>query len=874
MAQEVIKKSGNLISQSQVDEVKRILQYLKSRNDESSDGSSNVKMENLRPKTAGSIRSSNQQMKTSATHDGISRLTDHSKTREFLPQEFFDDLKISGIKKECINDLDNYIEKLYEDMSQKIVASSLIYKLTLRPDNLHELTSNETLLCALTRVLREDSRRSLELSAIITGIFASFAEFTLFHPLIIQYKIGSQCLDIIQAEIQKEILWFKQLSDSQLSTDAPKVLKRSDIMSQSSSSSLMTDHEKSVKKYQIAVKKQNYLLSTCFAILYFMSEDQKIEQKMVNKNITLLLIQSLNRYYDHNTLNPDVTLLILVITFLRKLSIYVENKDLFIEHHLASKVQDTLSNTTVSGVNTNLHLTHCILGLLINMSFDPQLKQEMMSSGLISKIISLWSKSEKLNANRKIEQLMLQLLYQMTRGKSGKISLKYFNMSYPNGTDSVDLIMSKFMKSISPDTKTSRIPTARSRGASKSNCMMEMMSLFINLSLDPVIAKKMSQNNRLNLMMDTVYKTGPQESLSVVLLQKVIRNMTSHDDEEIKQQIIPYVDIICEKIFTSSDGSSESITTSSSNMRRKRGGSSSENILDEDLKESFVIESIGILSNLTNISKDQLNWYELFQKYQIYEWMEKRIKTGSCSEDDLVLEIIMLISTASFQKDVAQDLVKQNILQILSDVISFKQEDDEIVLQVIFTLHVMIRQKDVRKKISSDEKMSEFLLDLLDDKNHQISSLCKVTLEILSESNEDLMKRFRNEKFKIHNKKWIEMKTGIISSDIHTSDDTLNHHDLMSHNYDYDEDNEDYGDDDNRSVENYNVLTKSDFINSSLDSLESSKNSSVAATPDNQMISHLMMTSRPETAFASSSSTQLTSARPQTGYKRRQQQHN
>jgi hypothetical protein len=54
-------------------------------------------------------------------------------------------------------------------------------------------------------------------------------------------------------------------------------------------------------------------------LLLNLSEDIKVETKMVNKGIVKFLVQALNRQ------NPE--LLILVVSFLKKLSIFIENKN-------------------------------------------------------------------------------------------------------------------------------------------------------------------------------------------------------------------------------------------------------------------------------------------------------------------------------------------------------------------------------------------------------------------------------------------------------------------------------------------------------------------------------------------------------------------
>ena len=54
-------------------------------------------------------------------------------------------------------------------------------------------------------------------------------------------------------------------------------------------------------------------------LLLNLAEDAKVEMKMKNKKIVPMLVQLLER--------DNIDLLILVVSFLKKLSIFVENKD-------------------------------------------------------------------------------------------------------------------------------------------------------------------------------------------------------------------------------------------------------------------------------------------------------------------------------------------------------------------------------------------------------------------------------------------------------------------------------------------------------------------------------------------------------------------
>lgn len=61
----------------------------------------------------------------------------------------------------------------------------------------------EAVLSALSRVCREDYRKSIDLSTHIIYTFFCFSTYTHFHPIIVQYKIGSLCMDIIEYELKR-----------------------------------------------------------------------------------------------------------------------------------------------------------------------------------------------------------------------------------------------------------------------------------------------------------------------------------------------------------------------------------------------------------------------------------------------------------------------------------------------------------------------------------------------------------------------------------------------------------------------------------------------------------------------------------------------
>lgn len=166
LAKEVVEKC-DLIHKSQLSDVEQIIYYLKNRKDPGESKVSSLKSATVRSKSEA-------------------RAVDKTDT-----------------DKASIRNIDEYIELLYEELPERIRGSGYILQLARNPDNLEELEKNEAVLSALSRVLREDWRKSLDLSTNIIYTFFCFSTYTHFHSVIVQHKIGSLCMDGIEHELKR-----------------------------------------------------------------------------------------------------------------------------------------------------------------------------------------------------------------------------------------------------------------------------------------------------------------------------------------------------------------------------------------------------------------------------------------------------------------------------------------------------------------------------------------------------------------------------------------------------------------------------------------------------------------------------------------------
>ena len=73
--------------------------------------------------------------------------------------------------------------------------------------------SLETVLGALARVLREDSKKSTELATNIIYTFFCFSSFSDFHGIISHHKIGAMCMQVLDHEIKRYDTWQEELEN-------------------------------------------------------------------------------------------------------------------------------------------------------------------------------------------------------------------------------------------------------------------------------------------------------------------------------------------------------------------------------------------------------------------------------------------------------------------------------------------------------------------------------------------------------------------------------------------------------------------------------------------------------------------------------------
>ncbi|CAL1579382.1 unnamed protein product [Knipowitschia caucasica] len=393
-----------------------------------------------------------------------------AKPKELAP---FEGMELN--EEASITKVEEYVELLYEGIPEKIRGSALILQLARNPDNLEELMRNEAALGALARVLREDWKQSVDLASIIIYIFFCFSSFSQFHGVVCHYKVGALCMSVVEHELKRHDVWKEELRKKNKACETSP-----------ENGSLRRDQDKAMRKYQSLLAKQEQLLRVSLYLLLNLAEDTRTELKMRNKNIVGLLVKVLDR--------EDEELLVLVVSFLKKLSIFLENKNDMAE-------LDTVEKLSRLVPCDHEDLLNLALRLLLNLSFDSGLRAKMVEVGLLPKLTALLG-----DENNK--QVAMRILYHISMDDRFKVMFVY--------TDCIPQLMQMLYD----------------HGEEASD--MELVSVGINLAANKRNAQLMCEGSGLKMLMKRALK------MKDCLLMKMIRNISQHDGPT-KTLFIEYV---------------------------------------------------------------------------------------------------------------------------------------------------------------------------------------------------------------------------------------------------------------------------------------------------------------------------------------------
>ncbi|VDP99186.1 unnamed protein product [Trichobilharzia regenti] len=623
-----------------------------------------------------------------------------------------------------LTDLDEYLELLYEDIPDKLRASALILQLARNPDNLEELFQN------------------------------GYGLFILNNLKIIQF-LGALIMTIIDHELKKYDLWIDELERKHKLSNASnnKSEMHSASNSKGSTDDLQNNYETVLSKYKSLVRKQEQLFRVSFYLLLNISEDLNVEIKMHNKGIVGMICKCLSR--------DNFELLILLVSFLKKLSIFSENKNemvsficVCIKNGIIEKLGKLLSRQEEDLVNLTLRL-------LYNLSFDTSARLEMVSKGVLNKVVGLLE-------NVQHQAVALYILYHLSTEDQSKPAFV--------NTPCLSFLMKLILEN--PDEKSDLVPMALAinlvRDDQCSNSMLNEGRCFKVLAKraikfrDALIMKMLrnatQHNNLLKLKMVgflpdlikivTEEKTTPKNTLRNLhssqksTLQSNELKLNSKVKLNAKGDLNSSLRLFENRLKSNSkktennnriynyddDDDDDDDGDNEENDDSVNHGDDYDDDDDDDddgddyksKDEDFVFECLGCLANL---DLSDIHYSKVISEFKLLKWIKSRLDSaearkshdfmGGASknsdtftpilfssslfpnsiEDDVILEIVRLLGAICQDPDAGRMVVEAGIVHSLIGLLNAKQEDDEIVFQIVFTFFRLIYHESARNLI-------------------------------------------------------------------------------------------------------------------------------------------------------------------------------
>ena len=205
---------------------------------------------------------------------------------------------------------------------------------------------------------------------------------------------------------------------------------------------------------------------------------------------------------------------------------------------------------------------------------------------------------------------------------------------------------------------------------------VDLMAIAVNLSMNPSNAEMMMNDGGLKRLMKRGLRTRDP------LVFKLLRNIASHDNMNLKMPYLDYIDELMKIAFKA--------------------------------PPELSVEVLGIFSTLTIPDFD---WAKLSEHFNLISWMATSLASltkasdsavydgddhrGIIPDDDVVLEIVVLLGNMAHDDGIVPLIFQHNVIPVLMELMLVKEDDDEIILQIIYCVFQFMLHESTRTYLIS-----------------------------------------------------------------------------------------------------------------------------------------------------------------------------
>ncbi|CAE7252969.1 KAP115 [Symbiodinium natans] len=175
-------------------------------------------------------------------------------------------------------------------------------------------------------------------------------------------------------------------------------------------------------------------------------------------------------------------------------------------------------------------------------------------------------------------------------------------------------------------------------------------------------------------------------------------------------------------------------------------------------RHDVLVEAVGILAAL-DCNSPEVPWPELCEA-GLLELLPRLLMVGF-SEDDVVLEAVMLLSVLALDPPAAALLVNSKVIQLLPDVMAAKTKDVDLMVQLSFLLRCLIIADATRDAVLQTDAPAR-VLELLRSPEPAVQDAASELLEVVvaAETQAGQQSRWTRHiqeyRYKVHNSEWLD----------------------------------------------------------------------------------------------------------------------
>lgn len=573
-----------------------------------------------------------------------------------------------------MDELDSYLEMLYDD-ALKVQGTAKLLALTRDVGNLEALLLQDpTVPSALARVLGEHVTQPRD-PALLFNLLRLFLVVSHFYEMqegvLAKHRAGSLTMRTLERELPAE---------------------------------------------GGVVMQPRLLVVGVWLLLNLATGNALVEEKIVKRQLIPRYLLPLAAAA-HKTGSTD--LLLLVLTFLKRLSVYEENVQDMATGHLVP-----LLVTLLPGSHDRV--TERTLGVLYNLAFDPGLRREMRQEGLLPKLTAL------VTAKPALRTRLLKVLYLLLQDHGD-----------PNDHATVIITLKELIFYCPRPTLAE-----------------EVAAVAIKATWVPDNVAQLCEKAGLRRLMDRVIKHRDPWVL------KVVRNVSQWSLTTQAALADPENEYHLRNLWPSHIKPLLALLA---------GPPSS--------PPAVVVEVLGILANLTPFDLPVgLNWHDFVVPLQppqpLWPYAKAQLlalATGTThdeeaedDDDDVLLQLLLLCQALALDPVHADDMTHDALFLTAVHNIwrrhaqqqqQHANDDPELVLQALVLVHRLLRRSSATTKTTwYSHKHRQDVVDMLRHRNPQVRRLADQCVALFLEEAEDWAspdaRQLRHVRFEAHNAQW------------------------------------------------------------------------------------------------------------------------